>query len=246
MMSTERLLEELDGWRDLTRGMGDQASSPEIRELFTWNDNDPPASDINVARIRGKYYGARYMILRTFVQHLLDREVQMRRQGALTQASAGSSYSSPHERSQSPQVKPAMGGSLSLPSKEEDNILKRARQGVQAAIRSTRAFDGYRTAHGRLQVTNVFGTAHAQFGNMLVLSAACNSRLYHDLYPYAEYKKLMDRTITFLQPLARLSPTMSADLRRLREVQAKLAEANYDTKSASQPSSATASFNNYI
>ena len=42
---------------------------------LAWNDDDPPATDINVARLRAKYYGSIYVILRPYLRianHFID------------------------------------------------------------------------------------------------------------------------------------------------------------------------------
>ncbi|KAI5279165.1 hypothetical protein KEM54_004317, partial [Ascosphaera aggregata] len=39
--------------------------------LLQWNDGDPPSDDINIARMRAKYYGARYIIHRPLLHHAL-------------------------------------------------------------------------------------------------------------------------------------------------------------------------------
>jgi hypothetical protein len=38
---------------------------------YSWNDGDPPASDLLNARLRAKYYGAAYIILRPYIRHAL-------------------------------------------------------------------------------------------------------------------------------------------------------------------------------
>lgn len=42
---------------------------------LAWSDDDPPATDINVARLRAKYYGSIYVILRPYLRianHFID------------------------------------------------------------------------------------------------------------------------------------------------------------------------------
>ncbi|KAB8356486.1 hypothetical protein FH972_024069 [Carpinus fangiana] len=93
-------------------------------------------------------------------------------------------------------------------------ITTHAKTCVDAAIKSTYAFDEYRRQKGRLVVTNVFGTAHAQFGNFLVLSATSRSSNYRWMVGN-QLEKLRVRTVQFLKPLAGLSPTLSNDLKIL-------------------------------
>ena len=125
---------------------------------LTWNDDDPPDTDINVARLRAKVYGARYIIHRPFLNYALhspglrdsiDRQLTSLRKPQ---------FESPTGREQ---------GAMAPPSRERSErdteiqeILRSAEQCIDAAIRSTEAFDGVRR-QGRLIVTNIFGTAHA-------------------------------------------------------------------------------------
>jgi len=100
-------------------------------------------------------------------------------------------------------------------------ILKGAKACIQAAVRSTTVFD---KVPRRLVVTNIFGTAHAQFGNMLVLYATYTS-------PHPELRKLVatetlqrlhDRTISILRENEAISPVLAKNLRILEHVRAKV------------------------
>jgi hypothetical protein len=42
-----------------------------LPDIVAWNDKDPPSSDINAARMRAKYYGARYIIHRPLLYNAL-------------------------------------------------------------------------------------------------------------------------------------------------------------------------------
>jgi hypothetical protein len=42
-----------------------------LPDIMTWKDDDPPAKEINAARMRAKYYGARYIIHRPLLYHTL-------------------------------------------------------------------------------------------------------------------------------------------------------------------------------
>ena len=127
---------------------------PQLR----WNDTDPPATDINVARLRAKYYGARYIISRPFLNlalHSQDlREALVRQVESLPYPK----FHSPHGRHQGTMAPPIRVGFRE--SDQVKEILRSAEQCVDAAMRSTEAFDGVRQRE-RLVVTNIFGTAHA-------------------------------------------------------------------------------------
>jgi hypothetical protein len=89
---------------------------------------------------------------------------------------------------------------------------------IDSAILSTEAFDGI---DGRPIVTNIFGTAHAQFGNMLVLSATYMSSL-SELVDRNVLEKLLKRTIRFLLQSRHISPSLRADARILTEIYEKI------------------------
>ncbi|KAL2358429.1 hypothetical protein BJ546DRAFT_1073683 [Cryomyces antarcticus] len=54
-----QLERQLKEWRD------------SLPSFLKWKDEDPPAREINAARMRAKYYGARYIINRTFLDYAL-------------------------------------------------------------------------------------------------------------------------------------------------------------------------------
>ena len=129
-----------------------------------WEDEDDPASDINDARLRAKYYGALYIIHRPFLRVLLDSEIAAYGSdaphsdvfiGALNKPLNYSSQS--HDRSRGTMAPPR---SISAESNTHAEILHSAKICVKAAIQSTIAFDNI-LSRQRLIVTNIFGTAHA-------------------------------------------------------------------------------------
>jgi hypothetical protein len=89
---------------------------------------------------------------------------------------------------------------------------------VEAAIRSTTVFDAVKD---RLIVTNIFGTAHAQFGNMLVLAATFKSDLRY-LVKREILEELLDRTIDFLRYSEAISPTLAKDAQVLTKIREKI------------------------
>ncbi|KAJ5988543.1 hypothetical protein N7481_003753 [Penicillium waksmanii] len=278
----EALSQNLDLWR---------FSLPDI---MIWKDEDPPAKEINAARMRAKYYGARYIIHRPLLYHALHYGGSGARVDAVGQTSAVDSPTGSVGNSQPQQMSPSITntshraqnmtrmlsdiGTVSsnpaaafpngwtpptvnlrdLPSK-----LRRAcKVCVDSAILSTKAFDGIedpfdalsnasfkeepyknmqdpleghrmedpftmdpnftsKDEKNRLVVTNIFGTAHAQFGNLLVLSATYMSTL-SELVDRDELKTLLKRTIRFLLRSEHISPTLRADARILTEIYKKI------------------------
>ncbi|KAF2271234.1 uncharacterized protein EI97DRAFT_303455 [Westerdykella ornata] len=106
-----------------------------------------------------------------------------------------------------------------------------ARLCVESAMQSTIAFDrvGHHpddkykeyvdTLKGRLITTNIFGTLHAQFGNMIVLATVIMSdkKKLHQLLPRQRtpmmkiFCNLLTRTIKTLRKVGDNSPTLTTD-----------------------------------
>ncbi|KAL4889784.1 hypothetical protein BDV59DRAFT_204975 [Aspergillus ambiguus] len=215
-----------------------------LPEIMKWKDSDPPSKDINVARMRAKYYGARYIIHRPLLYHALHYAGQSNvRASSIDSPSAPAA---PASGSKSQHVSPSMTHSQSAtamsrlasdtgparnpppPSNPTGSLctyrelpakLRRAcKVCVDSAIMSTEAFDGI---EGRPVVTNIFGTAHAQFGNMLVLSATYMSSL-SELVDRNDLERLLKRTINFLLQSRYISPSLRADARILTEIYEKI------------------------
>lgn len=127
-----------------------------LPENLQWDDTSAVADNINDARLRGKYYGAQYIIHRPFLHAALDYDFE------------APSIQSPPIDSQSssvpmhPQPGPEMGPpkAASDYDKRRTETIELAYICIQAAMRSTVAFDGV-LDHRRLVVTNIMGTAHA-------------------------------------------------------------------------------------
>ncbi|KAI9045240.1 inositol polyphosphate multikinase [Aspergillus affinis] len=91
---------------------------------------------------------------------------------------------------------------------------------IESAIKSTEAFDGI---EGRPIITNIFGTAHAQFGNILVLSATYISHL-SELIDRNDLERLLRRTINFLLQNGYISPALRADAEILTQIYTRFFE----------------------
>ncbi|KAI9739071.1 MAG: hypothetical protein M1834_007284 [Cirrosporium novae-zelandiae] len=189
-----------------------------------WQDDAPPANNINDARLRGKYYGAKYIIYRPFLHHALQQTVPNFPESPVN--------SKVHSSRPSPSLGPRKNSDMGPPHKipppstegVHDKILEACYTCVEAAFQSTIAFDGVRTTIGedrkwsRPIVTNIFGTAHAQFGNLLVLTATHRSHL-SSLVPKERLNPLLSRTIHFLRMSSRISPTLRKDAEILDHIQ---------------------------
>ena len=200
-----------------------------------WDDTDEPATDINAARLRGKYYGAKYIIHRPFLFYAMQYIPPERITSEVREI-----YDRWERNPLEVGLKPAppSANAEDKTAWETAQILISCRLCVDAAKSSTLTFDGVRKV-SRLIVTNIFGTAHAsvyspceatseiyanpgrQFGNMLVIAAVLQSHLSW-LIEKREVIKLLDRTINFLRSLAPISTTLGTDANLLETIKAKI------------------------
>jgi len=217
-------IEILESWRRV------------LPPFLAWKDGDPPATDLNVARLRAKYYGGLYMMLRPYLRiatHVIEYPP--------------SHQSSDRNVQWSHQNSPATTGEVSTPtsrqmvdlSETQEKIVQVACQCIESAIQSTIAFDrvgapenspyeGYKSSRNtRLVLTNIFGTLHAQFGNILVLAAVIKSKLYPHLpsdtsLTPKNLDALFERTLALLDEVAPNSPILRVDYDILKNVRAQL------------------------
>jgi len=177
-----------------------------------WNEDDPPSEDILIARLRAKYYGAWYVCTRPYLDyalHVMDKY----RAGVKLEKATVDAKGNPR-----PSELALFRG---ISRMEEWRIKDKARLCVRMAIRSTEALDA---VPERLIVTNIMGTAHAQFGNMLVLSAVWHSQVawLADLINERKLRELFCRTVKFLRRLRYCSRTAMADVEILQTIHRSL------------------------
>ena len=149
----EILNENLENWRKM---LGD----------WDWDDNEYESADINIARMRAKYYGAKYIIHRPSLQYLLRNSLPQTpsiKHSDSPQAQAGSAFPSPVQHSYSPSSRGRRPGEMGPPGRGAESTIERsllpaAKICIESAVRSTTAFDA---VPSRLIITNIFGTAHA-------------------------------------------------------------------------------------
>ncbi|KAF2084119.1 hypothetical protein K490DRAFT_39241 [Saccharata proteae CBS 121410] len=184
-LRNDDLEEQLESWRST------------LPKWLLWHDSDDPHHDRNVARLRGKYYGARYIITRPILVtavHAKNPPTYL-----LREFISGEQATKPEE------------SEGTWDETKWRKVIGACKRCVDSAVASTIAFDNIESEDNRLIVTNIFGTAHAQFGNILVLSAVRRSWL-KDLIPFDKLMYLTDRTISFLRRLEPLSPTLQVDV----------------------------------
>lgn len=122
-------------------------------DQLAWSDDDPPATDILAARLRGKYYGARYVATRPYLDyalHVMPEIGKGRKLEELTKDANG------NQRENELKLFTAMKDHMST-----DFIKQKCRICIKSAMLSTVAFDGVAGSNRRLIVTNIMGTAHA-------------------------------------------------------------------------------------
>jgi hypothetical protein len=208
---------------------------------FNWDDNHHKSNDINVARMRAKYFDAKYIIHRRTLAHALYHLSGNTPRNQPSESLMGA----PSSRQPSPAMtQPAVNSRhkragfemrLILRVQELEPWMKEsAKACVEAAIRSTTSFDAVKE---RLIITNIFGTAHTQFGKIIVLAATFRSDLGY-LVDGQTLKDLLHRTIKFLEFSKNISPTLVQDadvLKQVREVFFR--EPDYQPQSTSTTSS---------
>lgn len=196
-----------------------------------WDESDPPSTDINAARLRAKYFGARYIIHRPFVYQAVHGLM-----GSASSPAMSTSETSGSPREGTPSAGAAArissaagdlseaGGSVGVGTgaKGDQSLEASCRKCIEAAISSTTSFHAFSASSHRPVITNVFGTAHAQFGNLLVLSAAFLCPTLKHLIPSQLLHELFSKTIFFLRTLSPISAALGQDLLILEHTAAKL------------------------
>ncbi|TKA83279.1 hypothetical protein B0A55_00792 [Friedmanniomyces simplex] len=186
-----------------------------------WDDDDPPPEDILSARLRAKYWGARYVVNRPFLDYALHIMPHVT-DGEKVRAVAKDVHNNPRDDAEVHLFEAIAG----MPRVDITQACLRC---IAAAMQSTVALDGVRD---RLIVTNIHGTAHAQFGNMLVLSATYYNKYLNFLISDHKdrFQTLLSRTIRFLRRLSTISPTCSVDCAILENIQRALFHVPPDQK----------------
>ena len=123
---------------------------------WDWDDDDHEDPNINVARMRGKYYGGKYIIWRPTLRHALDQALSGPRTKRPSESPVGFSHGSEVTSPSISNLNTSQPFRKDTPIRPE--VLEGSRKCVEAAIRSTTCFD---KVPRRLVVTNIFGTAHA-------------------------------------------------------------------------------------
>jgi hypothetical protein len=153
MQVIEILNTNVDSWRKMLND-------------WDWDDDDHQSEDINVARMRAKYYGAKYIIHRPVLYNALRSAVPPTTPGSKYSDNSpepGGAFPSPVHHGYSPPGRERRSSEMGPPSRSvgvklDPKLIEASKVCVEAAIRSTTAFD---KAQRRVIITNIFGTAHA-------------------------------------------------------------------------------------
>ncbi|KAK7220557.1 hypothetical protein V2G26_008560 [Clonostachys chloroleuca] len=187
-----------------------------VAPSLSFKEDDPPGEDILSARLRAKYWGAQVITYRPFVRQILQFSYSVKNGVQEDVDDPSSRWSEFRSGIIAPFIHP---DTKSL--KEIDPaMIELARKGINALIESTRAFHGL--GDQRPIITNVFGTAHAQWGNLLVLSAAFKDPLLGGFVPEHLLKTLFHKTIAFLKQSATATSSLRFDMIILEGLQRDL------------------------
>lgn len=178
---------------------------------FAFKEDDPPAADILSARLRAKYWGAQVLTYRPFLRQILQFSY------VKNHPATGQLPSSEFRAEvQAPRIDPHARNVKDL----DPEILSLAQKAIRALIESTRAFHGL--GDKRPIITSVFGTAHAQWGNLLVLSAAFKDPIMHEYVDEKLLRHLFQKTIAFLRQSATATSSLRIDMHILEGLQKDL------------------------
>ncbi|RWA14360.1 hypothetical protein EKO27_g745 [Xylaria grammica] len=174
---------------------------------YRWKDDDPLPDDILAARLRAKYWGSQVILYRPFLRMILDGEAQ-----------PPPTYQNDHA---SPDAITPMGLNEKSRKVHDPRTIENAKLAIDALIESTRAFHGIHKDK-RIIITNVFGTAHAQWGNLLTLAACYKDKTLCNYINVDTLSGLFSRTIAFFKEIAQPSSALHKDMNILISLAAEL------------------------
>ncbi|ROT41340.1 hypothetical protein SODALDRAFT_271152 [Sodiomyces alkalinus F11] len=184
-----------------------------VPETFKFSNTDPPATDMLTARVRAKYWGFQVITLRPFIKMILDfteRQMTEARTGA-----AGFPGTRPHNPRE-----PYIDARVKLYEDIDPAIIESAKEGIFALVQSTEAFHGLKNE--RLILTNFFGTAMAQWGNLLVLAACFRDPFLGQFVNEGKLRTLFDRTMYWISLGAQPSSSLAIAIRMLEGLRDEL------------------------
>ncbi|XWX00702.1 hypothetical protein V2A60_008723 [Cordyceps javanica] len=191
-----------------------------------FTEDDPPASDILSARLRAKYWGAQVLTYRPFLRQML--QFSFAQKHPTTGQPPSSEF---HAEIEAPRIDPQARHVQDL----DRRTLHHSEKAIKALVESTRAFHGL--GDKRPIITNVFATAHAQWGNLLFLSAAYRDPIMKDYVDGELLKDLFKKTIAFLHQSATATSSLRIDMNILEGIQNEIwgIEPSYSGDTAGYP-----------
>ncbi|KAG8665153.1 uncharacterized protein FPOAC1_013131 [Fusarium poae] len=202
-----------------------------VAPSFVFREDNPPADNILAARLRAKYWGAQVITYRPFIQQILQFSHSIKNHASSPNfPSVGSEF-------RQDITAPAMHPKARTHGDIDPQVAELAKKGIKALIESTRAFHGL--GDKRPIITNVFGTAHAQWGNLLILSAAFRDPILHTHMDEELLRTLFHKTIQFLRQSATATSALRTDMHILEGLQRDLFGYDHDSRTNSSFSSGT-------
>lgn len=152
MYGPDCLNESLDTVRAMLKGHESTLDTwrEQLPYLYRWNDDDEPAEDILAARIRAKYWGARYVVNRPFLDYALHILPHVKN-AMKVQDVARDVHGNPRDKAEIHLFEAIEGMG-------ESAIWQASKRCIDAAMQSTVVLDN---VPDRLIMTNIHGTAHA-------------------------------------------------------------------------------------
>ncbi|KAF9880736.1 C6 zinc finger domain-containing protein [Colletotrichum karsti] len=200
-------------------GLDKTLRSMEWARGLSFSEQDPPANTFLEARLRAKYWGTQVITYRPFVKLVLDisAKLQQRTDGATPNSDTAGGLGLFTKGDATAFVGHGIESHQDLVNTDTIQYAKRC---IEALFKSTESF--HNVDHERLLVTNIFGTALAQWGNLLTLSAA-----YKDpcLGPFVDAQRLqynLSRTIQMLHLHASEKSSLKINQRILEHIQKDL------------------------
>ncbi|KAK4230270.1 hypothetical protein QBC38DRAFT_50184 [Podospora fimiseda] len=172
-----------------------------IPEPYKFDTKAPPASDILSARLRAKYWGAQVITYRPFVRQIIEWNYYKTRNGDVPMSGT---------------VNPDFPQLL----EPHDKTYHYAEKGINALVQSTQAF--HNVQKRRYIVTNIFGTAHAQWGNLLTLAASFHDPTLRQWVDERKLQALFAKTIELFRIITVPNSALEIDLRILEGIQWEL------------------------
>jgi hypothetical protein len=204
-----------------------------VAPSFRFTEEDPPADNMLAARLRAKYWGAQTITYRPFIRQILQFSHSLNHHPTSPNPPTGTEF---RDGIIAPMIHP---NTKSL-GEIDSAVVELAKKGIKALVESTRSF--HNLGDKRPIITNVFGTAHAQWGNLLVLSAAYRDPVLNQFIDEDLLRTLFHKTIQFLRQSATSTSSLRADLHILEGLQRDLfygPDPRTNSSFSSQPSTLT-------